>query len=117
MRHGDNSRALVEQVLVFIDNELAAFIYRDDANAGPPLGGNHLPRDYVRVVLHLAHKDLVALADKLAAIRVGYQVNPLGRAANKNALFGLAGIYKALYFFAGRLVSGGRVLRQVMHAA
>ncbi len=59
---------------------------RDELEVGVLLLGQDLPRDEVRVVLHLGQHDHVAPADVLAAPRVGDEVDRLGGVAREHDL-------------------------------
>ena len=59
---------------------------RDELEVRVLLLGEDLPRDEVRVVLHLGQDDHVAARDVLAAPRVGDEVDRLGRVAHEHDL-------------------------------
>ena len=59
VRDGNDARAIVQQLFVPIHTQLAEIGDRDDAQPRALLVAEHLPRDDVRVVLHLGHDDLV----------------------------------------------------------
>ena len=78
---------------------------------------DELPRDDVRVVLHLGDEHLVALADIRAAERLRDQVDGLGRAAHEDDLARVRRVQELLHLVAGLLVGARRPLAQQVHAA
>src|SRR3954447_19076293 len=111
MGNGYHLCPLIQHVLVFVDDQLAPVVHRYHTDDCPTLIRQDLPRNDVRVVFHLADEYLVTLADEFATIRICDEIYALGGPADEYALFGFAGVDKAFYLFAGRLVGGSRVLR------
>jgi hypothetical protein len=68
MRHRDDPRPLVEQPVILLDDQLTFSVDRDHAQFRTALLGHDLPRNDVRVVLHLAHEYLVAFVDEAPAV-------------------------------------------------
>ena len=66
LRERDELRARAEQLLVLLEEDLAAVVDRHDAQAGARLRAELLPRHDVGVVLEPGDDDLVALADVAA---------------------------------------------------
>ncbi len=117
VQHSNQLRALVQQTVVLIDQQLARIVHRNHAQARALLFAQHLPGNDVRVMLHRRDDDLVALADELAAVAVHHEVDAFCGAAHKNTFAHVARVDKAFDLFASAFVSGGRFLAQVMNAA
>src|SRR5205814_9611298 len=89
----------------------------DPAQLDAPLGGQHVPGHDVGVVLHVGEDDDVAGAERGAAPGVGHQVGGLGRAPGEDDLPGRGGVDEPGGLGPGRLVGGGGLLGQGVHAA
>ena len=88
VHHGNELRALVQERIEFFHDHFARIVDRHDLEHGTGFLAEHLPRHDVGVVLHVGDEDLVALADVLAAVGLGHDVDGLGRAARKHNLAG-----------------------------
>ena len=117
MHHADEFRALVKQLLVFVDQKLAGIVDRHDADSCAFLFRQHLPRHDVRMVLERRQDDFVARADELAAIAVHHEVDRIGRAAGEDHFAIFARVDEALQLAARFLVFGGRGFGQIVHTA
>ena len=71
-----------EQLLIFVEQHVAAIVDRRDAQLGALLGAQHLPRHDVGVVLEVGDDHLVAVADVAPAPGLRDEVDRLGRAAH-----------------------------------
>ena len=114
---GYELRLLAQQRVVFIHQQFARVVHRNDAQPGALLFAEHLPRNNVGVMLHRRDDDFVARADELAAIAMHDQVHAFSGAAHKDALFGLACIDEPFDLFASAFVSGRRFHAEIVHAA
>ena len=75
--------------------ELAVGGQRDPAQLDAPLGGEHVPRHDVGVVLHVGEHDDVAGAEVGPAPRLGDEVERLGGVLGEHDLVGVAGVDEA----------------------
>src|SRR5262249_41750130 len=112
------ARARSEELLVLLEDDLAAVVDRGDAEARALLGAEELPRDDVRVVLEPGDDDLVARADVPPAVALRDQVDRLRRAAQEDDLAWGRGVQEAAHLLARGLVGiggppGERVRRAV----
>ena len=82
----DELRLQPEEHLEDVEAEDAVVGDRDELEVAVLLLDEDLPRDEVRVVLHLGEDDLVAAPDVLATPRVGDEVDRLGRVAGEDDL-------------------------------
>ena len=106
---GEHRVELVERQLVRVGE-------REVAQLRAGLLAEDLPRHDVRVVLHLRDEHLVALADVLAAPRVGHEVDRLGGVAREDRA-GRVPVHERGDPRAGRLERVGGLARQLVHAA
>jgi len=109
-RHQPGART--QELLVFIEHDLAAIVHGGDAQAGALLGAQLLPRHDVGVMLQPGDHDLVVLAEVLPAPALGDQIDGLGRTPNKNNLVAGAGVEEAADLVPRSLVSVGGARRQ-----
>ena len=117
MHHADEFGALVEELLVLVDQQFAGIVDRHDADLRALLFGQHLPRHDVRVVLERGQDDFVAGADELAAIAVHHEVDRVRGAAGEDHFAVFARVDEALQLAPRFLVFGGRGFGQIMHPA
>ena len=83
----DHLGARAEQLLEFVDQEIAVVVDRRPfEHRALPLA-QEMPRHDVGVVLHDREHDLVALLQPLAAEGIGDQVDRLGGVAGEDDLF------------------------------
>ncbi len=80
----DEPRPRAEQLLVLLEDDLAAIVDRRDPQARALLGAELLPGDDVGVVLEPGDDDLVARADVAPAPALRDEVDRLGRAADED---------------------------------
>ena len=106
----DELRAETEEDLEDVEPEQAVVGDRDELEVAVLLLDEELPRDEVRVVLHLGEHDRVAARDVLPAPRVGDEVDRLGRVAGEDHLVGVGGVDEPGDLRAGPLVLRGRLL-------
>ena len=83
---GDELRVEPQEHLEDVEAEDPVVGDRDELQVAVHLLGQDLPRDEVRVVLHLGEDDRVALAQVAAAPAVGDEVDRLGRVAGPDDL-------------------------------
>ena len=74
-----------------------------------------LPRNDVRMVLHLRHEYFVASLHLRLAERAGHEVDGLCGTSRKHNLLRLAGIDELAHFFAGGLVQVGSLLTEIVN--
>jgi hypothetical protein len=86
----DEFCARPEQSRKLVENQFAAIIYWRHPDGSAHLVGEQLPRNDIRVVLHLSQYDLVACADVLPAVALGHKVHGLGGATQKTISFASA---------------------------
>ncbi len=113
----DQLRARTEQLQVFVEDELAVIVDRDDLEHGTSLLAHHLPRHDVGMVFHGRQNDLVARLQPRPREALRHEVDGLGRAAREDDLFGMARIEQMLDLDPRILERLGRLLRQGVHAA
>ena len=95
MGERDELRLEPQEDLEDVEAEDAVVGDRDELEVAVLLLGEELPRDEVRVVLHLGEHDRVAAADVPAAPRVGDEVDRLGRVAGEDDLVRVRGVDEA----------------------
>src|SRR5881394_851772 len=117
MGHRHQLRALIEQRLVLIHQQLAGIIDWNHAQPGALLFAEHLPRDDVRVVLHGRDDDLIAGANELATITMHDEIDAFGSAAHEDTFLYVARVDEALHLFARSLISSRRPHAQIVHPA
>ena len=86
-------------------------------DTGAALLGRLLPRDDVRVVFHAGEQDLVACLQPALGQPVGHEIDPLGRATDKDNIARRRRADEARHIFAGTVVGIGSHLTQIMHTA
>jgi hypothetical protein len=116
VRDRHDARARREQPVEGFEVEVPLSHHRDRAQHRPAVATGHLPRDQVRVVLELAHDDLVARL-KGPAHRLRHQVDPLGSAAREDDLLAAPGAHEGAHCVPGRLVPLGGFLTQGVDGA
>ena len=82
----DELRLELEQHLEHVEAQHAVIGDRDELEVAVLLLDEELPRNEVRVVLHLGEHDHVAAADRLATPRVRHEVDRLGGVAREDDL-------------------------------
>ena len=117
MGDANHSRARIQELLEFIQQQLAPVVDGGDAQPCTFFFTQNLPGHDVRMVLHGGNENFITRVYMCAAVSLGYQVDPFGGATYKDDLVGLGGINKVLYRLPGRFVLLCRMLREVMHAA
>ena len=117
MRERDHARARREPPLELLAHDVAALVDRRDDQARAGLLADHLPRHEVRVVLHLGDEHLVARPQPRPRVRLRHEVDRLGRPAHEHDLARRGGVEEAAHRLARRLVGGGRLLGERVHAA
>ena len=83
VRERDHARARRQQPVERGEVEVRAVEHRHGREPRAPVAADHLPRDQVRVVLHLGDEDLVARLEG-APDRLGDEVDALGGAARED---------------------------------
>ena len=91
VRHADNAGTFGEEPFVFVEQQLATVVHRDDAKLDALAHLQQLPGDDVAVVLHGGDDDLVALAEEGFAEAGGKQVDALRGAAGEDDFVRQAG--------------------------
>src|SRR5438105_13324931 len=117
MHNRYQTRSLVKEPLILLEQEFAAITDRHDAQRGPFLLAEDLPGDNVGVMLHMRDDDLIARLDMCSAEALSDEVDPFGGAAHKNDLAGLGGVKELLHLDARRFVIFGGLLTKPVHAA
>ncbi len=115
--HAHRAGALVEELLVLLEDQFAVVVHRDHPQAGAGLPADELPGDDVGVVLHLRDEDLVPLAQPGAAPALGDQIDGLGRPAHEDDFARAGGVEEALDLTARSFVGLGGAHAQLVHAA
>ena len=113
----DELRLEAEQDLEDVLAQDAVVGDRDELEVAVLLLGEDLPRDEVRVVLHLGEHDRVAAADVVAAPRVRDEVDRLGRVAGEDDLVAVGGVDEPGHRGARRLVGRRRALADLVDPA
>ena len=117
LRDGHDPGAVVQELLVFIQQHLARVVHRDHAQLGALGRRKLLPGHDVGVVLQVADDDLVALADVLRAPALGHEVDGLGGAAHKDHFVHIGRVDELLHALAGAFVGVGGACGQFMGSA
>ncbi len=107
LREGDEARSGAEELVIFVEQNLAGVIDGSDAEASSGFGAEHLPGDDVGVVLEPGDDDFVAFVDVLASPGLGDEVDAFGGAADEDDFFGAGGVEEAARLFAGGFVGVG----------
>ncbi len=107
----------IEQLFIFLENDLAAIVDRRDAQPGAGLGAEHLPGHDIGVMLEPGDDDLVALSHIAAAPGLGDEIDALGRAAHEDDVLDRRRLQEAANFFARGFIGVGRARRQRMGGA
>jgi len=79
----DELRAVAEEALVLVEQQLSAVVHRDHPEHGTRPRHQLLPGHDVGVVLEVGDDDLIALVDVLSAPAPGDEVDALGGARTK----------------------------------
>ena len=103
---GHEARAIAETGFDVGHGQNAVLRHRNRHDLGASGITRDLPRHQIGVVLELGDRDLVTLAEVAASPAVGDQVDPLGGAAYKDDLIGVAGTQERGDFLASALVRG-----------
>ena len=115
----DDARPRIEQLLVFVEQHVAAVVDRRDAELCALLGAQHLPRHDVGVVLEMGDHHLVALLHVAPAPGLGHEVDRLGRAAHPHDGVVRRRVDESAHLLARRLEgvgrAGGQRMRGAMH--
>ncbi len=114
---GDQLRLEPEEHLEHVLTEHAVVGDRDELEVRVLLLGQDLPRDQVRVVLHLGEDDHVAPADVAPAPRVGDEVDRLGGVPGPDDLAGVRDADQTGDLAASTLVGSRGALGQLVDAA
>ena len=117
VRHADEARAVGEEPLVFIQQQLAAVVHGDDAELDALAHLQQLPGNDVAVMLHGGDDDLVALAEEGFAEAGGEQVDALRGAASEDDFVGAASVDEAADSLAASFVEFSSLLRKEVNAA
>ena len=113
----DHLGARREQLLEFVDQEIALVVDRRPFEHRALALAQEVPGHDVGMVLHDREHDLVAGLDALAPERVGDQVDGLGGVAGEDDLFRARRVEEGADFLARALVGFGRGVGEVMQAA
>ena len=117
MRHRQQLRAPAEQRAQVRQLQRSVRRDLDIADRGALLRRQPLPRDQVRVVLHLREDDLVTLAHVGASPGVRNEVDRLRRVAGKDHRLAGGCADEARDLLAGLLIGGGGLFAQGVHGA
>ena len=117
MGDGDQLGARRQQLLEFVDEEIALVVDRRPFDHRALALAQKMPRHDIGVVLHDREHDLVAGLDALAAERIGDEIDRLGGVAGEDDLFLAPGIEEGRDFLARALVGLGRLVGEIMQAA
>ncbi len=117
LRDRDHLGAVGQQLLEFVDQEIAVVIHRrpfDDRALAFP---QKMPWNDVGVVLHDGEHDFVAGPDPLAPESLGNEVDRFGGAPREDNLIATLGVQEAGHLFTGPLVAFGRGIGEIMQPA
>ena len=106
----DKLRLEAQEHLEDVESEDAVIGDRDELEVAVALLDEELPRDEVRVMLHLGQHDRIAALDVPPAPRVRDEVDRLGRVAGEDDLVAVRGVDEPGDARACRLVRGRRLL-------
>ena len=116
MREGHDSRARREQSVEGRQVEVSAVEHGHREEAGAPVPAEHLPRDEIRVMLHLGDDDLVA-GHEGAADRLSHQVHALGGASREDDFLARGRTDESAHGVARALVQLRRLLAERVDGA
>ena len=114
---GHDLGAVVQQLLVFVQQHLARVVHRNHADLRALGGSQLLPRHDVGVVFEVADDDLVTRTDVLAAPAFGHQVDGLGGAAHKDDFVHIRRVDEFLHPLTGAFVGVGGAGGEFMRGA
>ena len=117
MHYRHHPRPVVEHGLVFVHQEFAIVVERDDLQLDADLLPQYLPGDDVRVVLHPRDDHLVSGVEVFAPVTAGYQVQTLGRAPDVDHLIGRRSVDEPPHGLSTGLIVVRGSLAERMHAA
>ena len=106
-----------EQFFVFVHQEFAGIVDRNDLDDCTGLLRNHLPGDNVRMMLQHGQDYLVPRLQVCPAPARRDKIDPLGRPAHEDDFLLVRGIEKRLRLDPGGLHRVGGHLAHIMHAA
>ena len=117
LRDGHHARAAVDQSVESFGHQPSRIVEGQHPQFGPLAQRDRLPRNEVRVVLHLAHDDIVARPQERIAPCVGHRVERCRRPRREDHLLAVRGADKGADTVARRFVTLRRLLGQTMYAA
>ena len=106
-----------QQLLEFIEQEIAVFVDRRPLDHRPLPLAQKMPGHDVGMVLHNGKHDLVARFDALTPERIGDQIDCLSGVASEDDLFLALGVQKRAHAFTRALVRLGCLIGEVMQTA
>ncbi len=119
MSDRDQPRFWSQQLLVLIEQHLAGVVHRSNAQACTLFRAEHLPGNYIGVMLHPGDDNLVVLLNVAASLALRHQIDGLGGSTHKNDLARRSSIEEAACLLACRLVgvrsACGQLMRGTMH--
>ncbi len=114
---GHQPRARIQQLLEFVQQQLALVVDGRHAQHRAFLFGQKLPRHNVRMVLQRRDDNFSAPLHVPAAPGLRDQVDAFGSAANEDDLARVLRVDEALHFGPAVLIALGRALAQLVYAA
>ena len=117
LRDGYHARAAVDQSVESFGHQPSRIVEGQHPQFGPLAQRDRLPRNEVRMVLHLAHDDIVARPQERIAPCVGHRVERCRRPRREDHLLAVRGADKGADTVARRFVTLRRLLGQTMYAA
>ena len=117
LSEGNDARARIEQLLIFVEQHVAAIIDRRDAQLGANLVAQHLPGNDVRVVLEIGDHHLIALADIAPAPGTRHEIDRFGRAASPDDGVIRRSVEETAHLLARGLEGVGRARRERVRCA
>src|SRR5579875_428897 len=113
---GDRHEASLatEQPFEFPENHFPGVIDWNNAQESALLLAKHLPGNDVRMVLQCRNEDFVSRSDAGSAVRLRYEIDSFGRAANKNDFSRTLSVEEALHLDAGLLIAPRGTLAELM---
>ena len=117
VRDRNQSRSRIDERFELVHPQHTRVIDGCHAQPRPGLLTQELPRDDVRMVLHLRHEDLIACLEPAAAIALRNQVDRLCRAPCKYDFLGVHRIDECSHLLPRRFERVRRALAQLVDAA
>src|SRR5258706_677968 len=113
----DDLSFVIEQAAIFVNDNLAVVVNRNDTELGTDLLAKDLPGHDVRVMFHRRDDDFIAGLKKTPAVTLRDQIDRFGGAAHKDDFFFGSGVEEPANLGARRFVGRSGLLAQEVHTA